>query len=85
MLAALLDGRVGIETFTDDRRFRADMVALLDRIALTRDPSRSRDTRNMRVEVTVVLRDGTELKEMCARPPGSWGQTTGIDLGSTTG
>jgi aconitate decarboxylase len=71
--AALLDGRVGIETFTDDRRFRADMVQLLDRIALTRDPTRSRDTRNMRVEVTVVVRDGTTLKEVCARPPGSWG------------
>jgi hypothetical protein len=49
------------------------MVQLLDRIALTRDPTRSRDTRNMRVEVTVVVRDGTTLKEVCARPPGSWG------------
>jgi aconitate decarboxylase len=71
--AALLDGRVGIESFTDERRFRADMVDLLDRIQLTRDPSRSRDTRNMRVELSVVLRDGTSLEEACTRPPGSWG------------
>ncbi|MGH8665554.1 MAG: MmgE/PrpD family protein [Burkholderiales bacterium] len=71
--AALLDGRVGIDTFTDDRRFRADMVSLLDRIELTRDPTRSRDTRNMQVEVSVVLRDGATHKEVCARPPGSWG------------
>ncbi len=71
--AALLDGRVGIDTFTDDRRFRADMTALLDKIELTRDPSRSRDTRNMRVEVTLTMRDGTTHKEVCARPPGSWG------------
>jgi aconitate decarboxylase len=71
--AALLDGHVGIETFTDDRRFRADMLALLDRIELTRDPARSRDTRDMRVELTVALRDGITLTETCTRPPGSWG------------
>jgi aconitate decarboxylase len=71
--AALLDGRVGIDTFSDDRRFRADMVDLLARTELTRDPARSRDTRNMQVAVSVDLRDGTRHKEVCARPPGSWG------------
>jgi aconitate decarboxylase len=71
--AGLLDGRVGIDTFTDDRRFRDDVTALLDKIELTRDPSRSRDTRNMRVEVSVTMRDGTTIKEVCDRPPGSWG------------
>lgn len=71
--AALLDGKVGIETFTDARRFSADMVALLDRIELTRDPTRSRDTRGMRVTVTVTLRDGTTHGETCERPPASWG------------
>ena len=40
---------------------------------LTRDPSRSRDTRSMQVDVTVVMRDGTTHKEACTRPPGSWG------------
>jgi aconitate decarboxylase len=71
--AALLDGSVGIATFTDAQRFSADMVDLLDRIELTRDPTRSRDTSNMRVAVTVTLRDGTTLTETCERPPGSWG------------
>ncbi|MGZ5116576.1 MAG: MmgE/PrpD family protein [Burkholderiales bacterium] len=71
--AALLDGRVGIETFTDERRFAADMVELLDKIELTRDSTRSRDTRNMRVAVTVMMRDGTTFSETCERPPGSWG------------
>ncbi len=71
--AALLDGHVGIETFTDARRFSPDMVGLLERIALTRDSARSRDTRDMRVEVTAVMRDGTTHKEVCTRPPGSWG------------
>jgi 2-methylcitrate dehydratase PrpD len=71
--AGLLDGRVGIETFTDERRFARDMVELLDKIELTRDPARSRDTRNMRVSVNVTMRDGTTLSETCERPPGSWG------------
>jgi aconitate decarboxylase len=71
--AGLLDGRVGIDTFTDDRRFRADMTQLLDKIELTRDPTRARDTRNMRVAVTVTTRDGTTYKEVCTRPPGAWG------------
>jgi 2-methylcitrate dehydratase PrpD len=71
--AGLLDGNVGIDTFTDDRRFRADMTELLDRMELKRDPTRSRDTRDMRVEVSVTMRDGTTHREVCAKPPGSWG------------
>ena len=77
--AALLDGKVDIETFTDEQRFRPDMVALLGKIDLKRDPTRSRDTRNMRVEVTATLRDGTTHREVCTRPPGSWGEP--IDAG----
>jgi len=34
--AALLDGRVNIETFTDARRFAPDMVAMLPKVRLTR-------------------------------------------------
>jgi len=71
--AALLDGRVGIESFTDERRFRDDMVRLLDKIELTRDPTRSHDTRNMHVAVSVTLRNGTTHRHVCDHPPGSWG------------
>lgn len=71
--AALLDGGVGIETFTDARLFREDMVRLLAKIELTRDPGRPRDTRSMHVGVTVTLRDGTTRTTRCDRPPGSWG------------
>jgi aconitate decarboxylase len=72
--AALLDAHVGIETFNDERRFRADMTRLIPKIALERDASRSRDTRNMHVAVSVTLRDGTTHKQICTRPPGSWGE-----------
>ena len=78
--AALLDGRVGVDSFTDERRFRTDMVQLLEKIRLVRDPGRSRDTRNMRVEVSVTLRDGTTHQQICSKPPGSWGEP--IDLES---
>ena len=71
--AALLDGAVGIETFTDERRFREDMEVLLAKTELTRDPGRPRDTRNMHVTVSVTLRDGTTHTERCDRPPGTWG------------
>ncbi|MBI3938726.1 MAG: MmgE/PrpD family protein [Betaproteobacteria bacterium] len=71
---ALLDGRVGIESFTDERRFRRDMVDLLDKISVVRDPTLSRDTRNMRVEVEVTLNDGTRHRQACGRPPGFWGE-----------
>lgn len=72
--AALLDGHVGIDTFTDERRFRADMVQLLAKTELKRDATRARDTRNMHVEVSVTLRDGTTHTQVCERPPGSWGE-----------
>jgi aconitate decarboxylase len=71
--AALLDGTVGIETFTDERRFRHDMVRLLATTELTQDPTRPRDTRNMHVAVSVTLRDGSTHTNRCDRPPGSWG------------
>ncbi len=71
--AALLDGTVGIETFTDERRCREDMVKLLAKTELKRDPTRPRDTRNMHVTVSVTLRDGRTHANRCDRPPGSWG------------
>jgi aconitate decarboxylase len=78
--AALLDGKVGIETFTDERRFRPEMVELLPKIELTRDASRSRDTRNMHVAVSVTLEDGTTHKQVCERPPGSWGEPIDLEM-----
>ena len=71
---ALLDGQVGIGAFTDERRFRADVVALLARITVERDPAVPRDTRNMQVELHLTLDDGQVYVERCGAPPGSWGR-----------
>jgi aconitate decarboxylase len=72
--AALLDGGVGIATFSDARRFRPDMEALLGKTTVSRDAARSRDTRNMQVDVEVVTNDGAVHRATCNAPPGTWGQ-----------
>jgi hypothetical protein len=50
------------------------MESLLAKIKVCRDPSRSRDTRNMQVDIEVVMEDGTIHRGTCSAPPGSWGQ-----------
>ena len=70
---ALLDGRVGIDSFTDERRFRSDVVGLLEKTTIAYDKSLPRDSRNMHVEVEVSLNDGTMHREVCSKPPGTWG------------
>jgi aconitate decarboxylase len=72
--AALLDGAVGIQTFTDERRFAADMANLLGRITLEFDASIPPDTRNMHMTVEVTLADGSVHKGICRKPPGTWGE-----------
>jgi aconitate decarboxylase len=72
--AALLDGRVGIETFSDARRFRSDMVALLGKIELIQDPSIPGEWRGMHVTVEVETRGGKRFTARCDSPRGAWGQ-----------
>jgi aconitate decarboxylase len=71
---ALLDGHVGIKSFTDARRFAPDAVELLGKCAVERDPAASNDTRDMQVEVRATLDDGSTVSQVCRRPPGSWGE-----------
>jgi len=71
--AALLDGKVKIDTFTDERRFRSDMEALLGKITLVQDESIPGDFHHMHVDVDVELDDGARAKAVCRAPRGSWG------------
>ena len=57
--AALLDGSVGIETFTDERRFSADMEEMLPRVGVA--PSRE----PMSVNAVATLKDGRTVSEVC--------------------
>jgi len=72
--AALLDGSVTIETFSDARRFRSDMVALLGKIELIQDPAISGEWLGMHVAVEVQMRDGSKCRTICRGPRGAWGQ-----------
>jgi 2-methylcitrate dehydratase PrpD len=71
--AALLDGKIGIDSFTDERRFRADIVRLLGITELEYDKSIPKDTRKMHVELEITLADGTKRSCICRKPPGTWG------------
>ena len=58
--AALLDGKVGIETFTDDRRFSPDMEETLGKIQVEPVNQDSAD-----VKVTALLKDGRSAEAEC--------------------
>lgn len=70
--AALLDGTVKIASFSDERRFRADMVDLLNKFELRQDESIKGDFHSMYVEVEVELADGSRHGTVCRGPRGSW-------------
>jgi aconitate decarboxylase len=71
--AALLDGAVGIDSFSDERRFRSDMTTLLDAIELRQDPSIPGEWLNMRVTIEVTA-GGRTYAETSSGPKGAWGQ-----------
>lgn len=71
--AALLDGKVGIDSFSDERRFSADMESLLRKIELRQDPAIPGEWLNMRLTIEVSAAGRTH--EFTARgPKGAWGQ-----------
>ena len=71
-VVALLDGKVDPSSFTDARRFAADVAVLLDRIQVIADPAISGLFDRMHVEITVELNDGTLVIRRCDAPRGSW-------------
>ena len=74
LASALLDGKVGIHTFTDERLHAPDMQALLPKIALRMDPSIPARFETMHVDLSVTLADGRTLETRCNGPRGMWGQ-----------
>jgi 2-methylcitrate dehydratase PrpD len=70
---ALLDGRVGIDSFTDLRRYSSDMQALLQKIELRQDPSIPGEWLNMRLTIEVVAA-GRTYTHTCTGPRGAWRQ-----------
>lgn len=70
---SLIEGRIGIDSFTDEIRFRDDVVELLNKVRVVRDPARSQDTRNMYVDIEVEVDDAVHMRR-CSAPPGTWGR-----------
>lgn len=71
--AALLDGKVGIRTFTDARLAAPDMQALLGSFEVHHDPAIPGRFEEMHVALRVVLADGRTLETRCNGPRGKWG------------
>ncbi|KRE18234.1 hypothetical protein ASE63_03460 [Bosea sp. Root381] len=70
---ALLDGAVTVASFTDERRFAPDIVALLKRITIAPDPTRQGrfDAMTLGIDVTHA---GGDIRGECDGPPGIWGR-----------
>ena len=77
---ALLDGAVGIDSFSDARRFSADMESLLGKIELRQDPAIPGEWLNMRVTIDVTAAGRTH-SYTCTGPLGAWGQPPLTDAG----
>jgi aconitate decarboxylase len=73
LAAALIDGQVGVSTFSDECHARADIQELLKKVVMTMDPSIASDHENRLITIDVEMEDGTIIHEECQRPPGSWG------------
>jgi aconitate decarboxylase len=71
--AALLDGTVTVRTFSEERRSRPDMIALLPCITLVQSPTIPGEMEKMWVEITVELTDGRRETARCHGPKGFWG------------
>jgi aconitate decarboxylase len=69
----LLDGRVGIDTFTDERVREPAIVELLSKISINMSPEIPARFDKMHVEADVQLADGRTLHTRCNGPRGIWG------------
>ena len=71
--SALLDGKVGIRTFTDARLAKADMQELLGKFEVCLDPAIPGRFEDMHVLLRVELDGGRVLETRCDGPRGKWG------------
>lgn len=70
---ALLDGKVVMNSFTNERRFAPDMTAMLDRIEVDMQDDIPGDFDLMYVTAEATLDDGSVVSTRCDGPRGKWG------------
>jgi 2-methylcitrate dehydratase PrpD len=71
--SALLDGHIGMGTFTDEQVRRPAIADLLAKTQLHMDRTIPANFDEMRTTVSVRLQDGKEYSVRCDRPRGIWG------------
>jgi aconitate decarboxylase len=71
--SALLDGAVGIDTFTDEHCVHPSLTALLTKLRFVQSPEIPAALDRMWVEIKIELDTGTLVTARCTRPPGAWG------------
>jgi 2-methylcitrate dehydratase PrpD len=71
--SALLDGHIGMETFTDEQVRRPMIAEMLAKTQVRMDPTIPANFDEMRTTVSVQMRDGREYAVRCDRPRGIWG------------
>lgn len=70
---ALLDRKVRVASFSDERRFADDVESLLPRVALNMRDDIPRSFQDCFAIVRVTLKDGRTIERRCDRPRGMWG------------
>ncbi|MEQ8194914.1 MAG: MmgE/PrpD family protein [Rhodospirillales bacterium] len=70
---ALIDKRIKVESFSDERRFAPDIKAMLPRITLDMKKSITLDFPDTYAIVHVKTKDGKQLDARCDKPRGLWG------------
>ena len=73
--AALLDGAVSISTYTDARRFSADMQDFLKKVTVEQVAEIPKELEKMHIELEVELANGEIVRTRCNGPKGLWGTT----------
>jgi 2-methylcitrate dehydratase PrpD len=77
---ALLDGYVTVGSFSNERRFAADVEALLPKVDLLIDQSIPNDFTRMHVEVSITLTDGRVVTKRLAELSGFVGYPLDRDV-----
>ena len=77
---AILDDRVDVASFTDERCKARDTQDLLARIRVSADPAREGRFDRMRADVRIRSSDGRESFSSCDGPPGIWGRPADPEL-----
>ena len=76
---ALADGRVGIDSFTDEHCAKPKIAALLQKIKFTQSPLIPASLDRMWVEVRMTLMNGEQISAKCTKPKGAWGEPVSED------